>query len=240
MSVIDLLFLAIVAVFAFFSYKRGIMATILEIVAFILAVAIAVYAAKPVGKILYNGFIRGSIENHVENAIQEINFDDKVVSVEQGAQIIYDNMPDFALKIAKSNGIGESNIVSKVKNTKFTSATMINGVLEKVVDPIVLPATEAIAFVILSAALIFLLRLFARMLSKENEEDGFTANKFFGGLFGIAKGAIVVYVVCALLQFINLTGDNPNQGFGEILAKSQVFNFMINNNPVIEGLKNMF
>ncbi|MCR4564216.1 MAG: CvpA family protein [Clostridiales bacterium] len=240
MSVIDILFLAIIVVFAVFSYKRGIMSTILEIVAFVLAVAIAVYAAKPVGKIMYNSFIRSSIENHVKNAIQEINFDDKVVSVEEGAQIIYDNMPDFAVKIAKSNGIDERNIVSKVKTTKFNSVAMIDMTLTKVVDPIVLPATETIAFIILSAALIFLLRLFARMLSKDNEEDGFNANKFFGGLFGIAKGIVVVYVVCALLHFINLVGDNPNEGLGEILSKSQVFNFMINNNPVIEGLKEMF
>ena len=60
MSVIDILFLAIVAVFAFFSYRRGFMRTILEVVAFVLAIILASFLAKPVGSMMYNSFIKNS------------------------------------------------------------------------------------------------------------------------------------------------------------------------------------
>ena len=241
MSVIDILFIAILGVFAFFSYRRGFMRTILEVVAFILAIVVASFASKPVGGLLYKGFMRGSIENHIENAIEEINFDDKVVTKDQGAKIVVENIPEFAMKIAVNSGnTTEGNLSTKVKNSNFTSVTATNAVLEKVVDPIVQPSVNAIAFIILSAVLIFLFRLFAKMISKENEKDGFSADKFFGGLFGLAKGIVIVYVVCAALQLIYLSNADTSQGLGEMLTKSQVFNFMVNNNPIIEGIKNMF
>ena len=242
MSWIDLLFLAIVAVFAFFSYRRGFMRTLLEVVAFVLAIVLASFLAKPVGGFFYNSFIKGSVENHIENSINEINFDSKKVSKEDGANIVFDNIPDFAWKIAKSSGVTEDRIKSRVKSNNFDSVTATEMIVEKVVEPIVLPATSAVSFIILSAVFIFLFRLFAKMLTKENDDDGFTTDKLIGGLIGIAKGAVVVYVVCALLRIIFLSGENAStaSGFGEMLSKSQVYNFMINNNPVIEGLKNMF
>lgn len=240
MSWIDLLFLAIVGVFAYISYRRGFMRTILEIIAFVVAIVLALYLAKPVGGFFYNSFIKSSVENHIENSINDINFDSKIVSKEDGAKIVFENIPEFAWKIAKANGVKESNILSKVKSNNFTSATATSLIVEKVVEPIVLPATEAIAFIILSFVLMFLLRLFARMISGENEYDGFSMDRLIGGVFGIAKGVVAVYVVCALLQLIYFSNADTSKGFGELLSKSQVFNFMINNNPVIEGLKNMF
>lgn len=240
MSWIDLLFLAIVAVFAFFSYRRGFMRTVLEVVAFVLAIVLASFLAKPVGEFFYKSFIKSSVENHIENSINEINFDSKTVTKDQGANIVFENIPDFAWKIAKGVGATENNIKSQVKSSNFDSAAATDMIVEKVVEPIVLPATSAVSFIILSIVLIFLLRLFAKMISKENEDDGFSTDKLIGGIFGIAKGVAVVYVVCALLQIIFYSNADSSSGFGELLSKSQVFNFMINNNPVIEGLKNMF
>jgi uncharacterized membrane protein required for colicin V production len=240
MSVIDILFLAIIVVFAIFSYRRGILRTVLEVVAFILAIVLAFFATKPVAKVFYNGFMRGSIEDHIEDAIQDINFESKEVSVDQGAKIVYDNIPDFAKKVAKGTGISESRILSRTKTYKFTNASATNMILEKVVDPIVLPATESVTFILLSALFIFLLRLFAKMLSKEDDSDGFTVNKLLGGLLGIAKGVAVIYVVCAALQLIYYSNADTSQGFGQILSKSEVFNFMISNNPIIDGLNNIF
>ncbi len=240
MSLIDLLFLAIIIVFAIFSYRRGFMRTILEVVAFVLAIVLASFLSKPVGSIFYNSFIRSNVENHIENSINEINFDNKTVSKDDGARIVFENIPEFAWNIAKGTGVREDNIIAKVKNNNFTSIQATDMIIDNVVEPIVLPATQAVSFIILSAVLIFLLRLFAKMISKENEDDGFSTDKLIGGIFGIAKGFVVVYVVCALLQIIYYSNADTSQGFGEMLSKSEVFNFMVNNNPVIEGLKNMF
>ncbi|MBE6834864.1 MAG: CvpA family protein [Ruminococcaceae bacterium] len=240
MSVIDILFLAIIVVFAIFSYKRGFMRTILEVVAFVLAIILASFLAKPVGSMFYNSFIKSNVENHIENAINEINFDNHTVTKDQGAQIVFENIPEFAKKIANGTGLTDNNILAKIKKDNFTSIDATEAIVEKIVEPIVLPATQAVSFIILAAVLIFLLRLFAAMISKANEDDGFSTDKLLGGIFGIAKGLVVVYVVCAMLQLIFYSNASSSSGFGEMLSKSQVFNFMINNNPVIEGLKNMF
>ena len=124
MSWIDLLFLAIVAVFAFFSYRRGFMRTLLEVVAFVLAIVLASFLAKPVGGFFYNSFIKGSVENHIENSINEINFDSKKVSKEDGANIVFDNIgylyiPRFNIMEAPSTALKNYDIKLAASENRF-------------------------------------------------------------------------------------------------------------------------
>jgi len=244
MSVIDIVFIAIIIVFAILAYRRGLSRTVMEVIAFILAVVIASLIATPFANMFYNAFIRGGIERRVENAINEINFEGKV-TVDEAAQVVYDNIPDFAKDLAKGTGVNEHDIISKIKAKKFDNVQALDVVMENVVEPVVLPAVRSISFIVLSAILIFVLRLFAGMISKITEKEGFTVDKFFGGVFGIFKGVVVVYVLCAALQLIYYSNNDPASaesasGFAKMLADSKTFNFMIENNPSIEALKNIF
>ena len=78
------------------------------------------------------------------------------------------------------------------------------------------------------------------MIAGATDQEGFTVNKLLGGILGLIKGVVVVYVVCAALQLFFYSNADTSQGFGKILEGSQVFNFMISKNPIIEGLKNMY
>jgi uncharacterized membrane protein required for colicin V production len=239
MSWIDILFLAIIIVFVVLAYRRGLMRTVLEVVAFVAAVVVALYIASPVANMFYNSFVRSSIEKKVENQIQEINFEGNV-TMEQASEALADSIPDYILNVAEANGISRESIINRAKSNNFDKISAINMVMTKVVEPIAVPAIKAMSFIMLSGVLLFLFRLFAKLLSSASDQDGFSINKLLGGLVGMAKGVVVVYVVCAALQLIYLSSEEPSAGFGKLLADSRVFNFMIDNNPIIEGLKNMF
>ena len=40
-------------------------------------------------------------------------------------------------------------------------------------------------------------------------------------------------------EIVYYSNADTSQGFGEMLSKSEIFKFMIGNNPVIEGLKSI-
>jgi len=238
MSVIDILFLAIVIVFAVLAYRRGLLKTVLEVVAFFAAIILAIYVATPTANLFYNSFVKSSVEKRVKNEIQEINFNGKITA-DQASKILADNIPEFILDIAEGTGISKGEIVAKAKQNQFDSIQATNAIMEKVVEPIAVPAIKAITFIMLSAVFMFLFRLFAKLMAGEAEHDGFSLNNLLGGFLGIAKGVVVVYVVCAALQLIYYSNADTSAGFGKILSDSQIFNFMIEKNPIVEGLKNM-
>ena len=239
MSVIDIVFIAIIAVFAVLGYRRGLMRTVLEVVAFFVAVILASYIATPFANMFYNSFVKSSVEKRIENKIEDIQITEKVTK-ENAAQAVFESMPDFAIKIAEGTGIGEEQILSKIRATKFDSVQMTDVVMTNVVEPIAVPAIKSISFIIISAVLIFLLRLLAKGMSKITEKDGFSADRLFGGVLGLAKAVVVIYVFCAALQLIYYSNADTSSGLGKMLSDSQVFNFMIDKNPIIDSLKNMF
>ena len=53
-----------------------------------------------------------------------------------------------------------------------------------------------------------------------------------GGLFGIFKGAVYIFLVCILLQLLMPVIGNSSEPMKQVLDKSFIYQFIFYNNPI--------
>ncbi len=191
--VLDLIVLAIIAVFALLSAKKGFVRTIIEIVGFVVVILLANNISPAISDYTYDKLVEPAIVSSIENMQVGDNL----------TNLSVDNMPSLVGKILGSNfdiaafqtSINE-NISSGIKDA-VTSAS------QTVVKPVVTGIFDLIFTLIITIVLLAVVNFVAKLI---NKLFSFSlvgkANKILGAILGIIKGVVVSAIICTIISLI--------------------------------------
>lgn len=222
--VLDTIVVILIAVFAFFGYKKGVLKTIISVIGTLLAALISSVLSKPVSEAIYNAVFKASIMSKSESAM-------KLVQTEGGS--FFDKfsktLPKFVLNSFDNFGVTSADISRASQN----GAAQI----EKTLAPIFISFISVIASILLFAVLIIIVKVICAMIFKAMDDSPLN---FFDGLLGgvvsIAEGFIIVMLAAFIIRIAVPHMQNvPEIISDESISHSVVFK-SIYNSPILTGL----
>lgn len=228
-----LIVLGAVAIVAL-SAKKGFVASCLDAVSVVLSGFISFKFYEPISAKLYDLCIRDLVKTTFTRALDDmastLSFQEKVTGMVNA-------LPETAVMVAKGLGFKvESAISSLNQSAAVDEEALINLVTDKIAYSIMINITEIIVFMILFAAICFVIRLVANFFSGNLKKVPIVgmADTLLGGVLGFVKAGVILIVVTTLLYIILSTAeaDSPLVAIGD----SKLYNFLAGYNPAISFL----
>ncbi|MBR0541954.1 MAG: CvpA family protein [Clostridia bacterium] len=204
--VLDLILVAVVVVVVIIAAKKGIISTVAGILAFALAIFLAAQTAKPVAQVMYTGFFHKTVQKELYKVVPE----NSTATLAEKSQYVLDCMPDFARKQAEKVGINVAAISNQIQQTKLDNSKLYESLEEKIVQPIAVEVLKHVLFFFLAVIYGILLRLlFGAIAAGMKQSDTVSkADAGIGAVLGIIEGAVIVFLLCTLLTYIQPRIEN--------------------------------
>ena len=193
---IDVILAAIFLACVIASAKKGIIRTVLEIVAFLAAIVLAFQLAAPFARTCYNTFLSSRVE---ERIYEQLPDDNSAITYSNQAQVVLEALPDFAKNYLEKTGEGDS-FLKQVVSGNYSGRDAAKQLNEQIAAPVCETILTSVFFLLLSLVLSAVLSWLANLISKGFKVPVLsTVNKILGGLFGALKGVVVVYLAVVIL-----------------------------------------
>ena len=209
----DLLFLAIFAVVAVRSWRKGFLASLAELIGAVFGVGIAVWASRTAAPELYEKFLSASVADRVEAAIQQSN--GNLAEALQGITFLPDSMQQSLLDLLTDAG---NDVPAKVAAA---------------LEPLILPFVQVLLFVVLCLIVRWVFRLLVGVLRWFNGVPLLgSVNRLLGLVMGLANGAVDCWLLALALWFlVGVTGGKLSWLNGYILSQSVGYGIFGTVNP---------
>lgn len=204
MNLIDLIVILIVVIIAVLSAKKGFLASVLNIAAFIASGFISRMVAGPVSEYLYKTFLSERIISELYEIMPSGSLEAELFEVVDG---VMSTLPEFFILTAKQFGL-YPDLSSIQAGSRYTvemiESTYVSSILCKVLTVVVL----IVMFILLSFVFRAVISLVNRFVSREKHRVIRKTNMFFGAAFGVIKGTVPAGVICAVLNIAAPVIDN--------------------------------
>ena len=201
---IDIAVIALIAVFAFIGYRKGLVKTLLNFAGVFIALIAAFYIAIPLSSFVFDTFFSDRIHNGVNKAIVNSAADTVTGAVAA--------VPDYIKKGAKALDINVEKVISDSDPESGVSFAedVAETITQKVARPIVTRLLAIILFIILFVLLRVLIKVIANALNLVARLPGLNlANRTLGAVIGFAEGLLIAYVCCfAIMQIADIKGGS--------------------------------
>lgn len=206
--VLDVVLILILAAIVISSAKKGIMKTLVELAAFALAIFLAAQTAQPMANGMYKAFFSKSVERGLYEVLPD---DASKLTNSDKAKYVFEELPEFAKKQAEKCGISVDSVAEQIAKSNFKNDDTLYQTLESnIVKPIAVSVLKHIMFFVLAVlyalVLTAILKSLVKGLKKSHLIGG--ADKLVGGVIGVAKGVIVVFLVGCLFSYLEPRIDN--------------------------------
>ena len=204
--VLDVILVLILIAVVISSAKKGIMKTLAELVAFAVAIFLASQTAQPVASGMYKAFFSKNVEIGLYEVLPS---DTSKLTNTDKAKYVFEEMPEFAKKQAEKCGISIGSVAEQIAKSNFSDGdTLYQSLESNIVKPIAVAVLKHVMFFVLSYALVFvaILRSLAKGLKKSHLIGG--ADKLVGGVIGVVKGVVIVFLVGCLLSYLEPRIEN--------------------------------
>ncbi len=233
--ILDVILLAIFVAFILVAAKKGFVLTFLELIAVVVALIVSYQLSPVVAQATYDKVVEPKIIETVEQKIDETV---DISATSEQATVIIDSIPKFMVKYAASVGVDTEEIKEKISSEELSSENIAIQLTQRIAQPIAIGALTVIFFLLISAVLLFVLRLLAQLLSKSIKIPIMKkTNSVLGGVIGACKGLLVVIFICTILDFL-FSGSEGE--IAEIVNKSYIMGMLDDINPFIKSLKEIF
>lgn len=212
--IIDLIIIAIVGICVFFGYKKGLTKSVIKILSFIIAIAVAAILFKPVSNIIIdNTQIDETIKQSVVNIVKE--------DVKENGEVKEDtDLPKTMVEYINKS------VETAVQDTKET-------IVENAANAIAVTSIN-VGVAILLFIIVRVLLIFVSALSKIITDLPIIKqfDKTGGLLYGLVKSLVIILVIFALISFISpLIGET---GIITEINKSFIGSILYNNNLLLK------
>ena len=233
--VIDIILVAVFALFVYTAMKKGFMLSLLEFLAVIISFVLAYSLSPVVAEAAYDGFVEKQLVESVEDKIDE-NF--SLEETGEQAEQLLDAIPDYMVAFAESFGISVNDIKHDLAKEDLSNENLATELVENIAQPIAIGALTVVSFLILAVVLQIILKVLARLISGVFKLPVIgSANKILGAILGACKGIVVVIFICTVLTVVFSSGDNE---IADAVNDSLVINALDEINPFIKSLKDSF
>ena len=222
---LDIGFVIIILLCVVFGYKKGFFKSIAGFIGAVIAMFLAWVLAGLIANALYQGIFR---EKLIDN-ISAILSNDALASFPEKAAQVVANLPGFLSNTLNNQGITSSQIEQSLQAAGNNAAPAT----ADLISPAVIWLLQLLLTVILFFILVILVRLVIKLIGNVfrlpvlRQVDG-----ILGGLFGIFKGVVYIFLVCILLQLLMPVIGNSSEPMKQVLDNSFIYQFIFYNNPI--------
>ncbi len=222
---VDLIIVGIVLFFGFVGLNKGIFITLINFIRYVVGLSACMISADRLSQPIYDNYLK-------ERVVDAVN--QKIVTSSNIDEI----MDNFNSVINSLPNIVKNNI--DLTSLKLSSNNISQNITNEVFEPVIIVFLKVIIFIVIFAlffgitgAVISHIRRKNKNKRKENNKKSFVVfmDRLIGFLFGILKGALVVFVfVSAVTSLLGVPNIADNQ-FLQTAANSQLYQLLLNYNP---------
>lgn len=221
---LDIGFVIIILLCVVFGYKKGFFKSIAGFIGAGIAMFLAWILAGVIANAMYQGIFRDMLISNISSVLSN----DALASFPEKASQIVENLPGFLSNTLNNQGITSSQIAQSLQAAGNNAASATADFIS--------PAIIWLLQLLLTVILFFILLIFVRLVIKLignvfrlpvlRQVDG-----ILGGLFGIFKGVVYIFLVCILLQLLMPAISNSGP-MKQVLDNSFIYQFIFYNNPI--------
>lgn len=222
---VDLIIVGIVLFFGFVGLNKGIFITLINFIRYVVGLSACMISADRLPQPIYDNYLK-------ERVVDAVN--QKIVTSSNIDEI----MDNFNSVINSLPNIVKNNI--DLTSLKLSSNNISQNITNEVFEPVIIVFLKVIIFIAIFAlffgitgAVISHIRRKNKNKRKENNKKSFVVfmDRLIGFLFGILKGALVVFVfISAVTSLLGVPNIADNQ-FLQTAANSQLYQLLLNYNP---------
>lgn len=226
--ILDLIFIALAVVMIILGAKKGLIKALLDGLSTIASGIIAYILATPVAKVIYDAFVRGVVKSEFLKGLNDSGTD--FGSISEKVNALVNELPEGALAIASKFGFDVNGAISNVvSSAPDSNESLVETLMTNIGDNIFLTITEAVTmialFIIVSIALTFVIRLLNKVVKKLPVIK--QANKLAGGLLGLVKAVVIIFVISTVLVFVQ------NEELAPMINSSVILKVVNDINPLL-------
>lgn len=224
--ILDIIIVAIVALFILFGIKKGFARSFIEIVGYILAILISFSVATTVSDYVYEK----KIKENIVSSVGELAYE-KTDEAGKSIDAVWDSIPTYIKTVAGIQKDSVDEYISEYKtNTSNSVKDMALAVSENIVKPIATSAIRLAVEIVLLILLLILVKFFAKIVGKLfNKSILRGTNKFLGGILGAGKGALIALISVSIFMLLMPMFDNEIFGVTpKIIESTIVFKYLVN------------
>ena len=196
----DVILIAIFALVIIMSAHKGFFRSLIDFAGSFIALILARVLSASFASAVYDGFLKGGIENTLVSRLGE----SAAVDYAQQLEGIIQSLPDGIVGILQVMGVDKQMLIDKIASAELNGANLIESLMNTVVTPLVTSVVRLILFAVLAIVLIILIRIVGRLLDKIIKKlpviKGF--NKTLGGVFGVLRGAVDVVIISVIISVV--------------------------------------
>lgn len=216
--VLDLVVVAIIAIIALISAKKGFVRTIVEIVGFIAVILMANNVSPMLSETTYDKFIQPAIVNSIEEIHIEEQLKDTSIN-----EISTENIPQFITKLLGDDFEIENFIANINENINNGVTEAVTEASQNVIKPIVTEILTLVYMLFIVLVSLVVVKFAAKVI---NKLFSFSlvgkANKMLGAILGIIKGIAVAVILCSLFTLIVSLIPDANGILSETTIESTI------------------
>ena len=208
---VDLIIIAIIGVFVYLGYRKGLVKTVFSVVSIFLSAFIATKVYPILSSVMTNST---DIENKISLVVYNNLSKLKINSLEEIPQ--FSNMPENIKSVISTDVMGA------------TGQKLILQLSDYIVNILLNLICVVVAYIVVS----IIVSIIGNILESIARLPGLNSiNKLGGIIAGLAKGIIVVYLV---LFVIGMLPINTFKGITEQVKESYIGGYIYNNNIITE------
>ena len=207
--IVDLIIIAVVLLFIFLGYKKGLTGSLIKLLSFIIAIVVAFVLYKPVANAVIENTV---IDDNIRTTLKAtLGVEDKTENTEE-------NVPSTIM----------DNINKKIENaTDEVKANVIDHTTITIVN-----IGSGIVIFLAVRVILVLISLFAKILTDLPVIK--QVDKLGGLAYGAIEGIVIVYAVLAVISLTSVIW--ANNAVVTAIAKSSLGEMLYNNNIILNLL----
>ena len=228
--ILDVILVAVIAIFVLIGAKRGFAKTAVETVGFFLSVYLAFTLCTPISISISDSAIKPAVVSNITEAISNTT-----QSVgEDATNKVWDALPDYVQSLAQKADITPDSLTKYIGDTSSESNEEIAAaVTDNVVMPLVYNLVKIICAVVLFIALLIVTKILAVLIGKVFKLPLLNSlNSSVGAVFGGIQGILFSVVFCIIVSAVIIVNA---QGFliftTENIEASTLFKWLCNLSP---------
>ena len=221
---LDIGFVIIILLCVVFGYKKGFFKSIAGFIGAVIAMFLAWVLAGLIANALYQGVFREKLIDNISSVLSN----DALASFPEKAAQVVANLPGFLSNTLNNQGITSSQIEQSLQAAGSNAAPATADLISPAIWLLQLLLTVILFFI-----LVILVRLVIKLIGNVfrlpvlRQVDG-----ILGGLFGIFKGVVYIFLACILLQLLMPVIGNSSEPMKQVLDNSFIYQFIFYNNPI--------
>lgn len=223
---VDLAIVGIMLIAFFIGYGKGIIITIVNLIRYAVGLFLCMLVCNEYAQPFYDSYVKDRIVNELSDKVVTSSNIDEIInnltdSIDSLPSAIRNNFDISTLSISSHDDIANSIAENLFEPVAF--------VLVKVL----LFAVIFIVFFLITGMIIYSVRHHYNNKHKDDKKKSSlkTIDKIFGGIFGLVKGALFIFVLVSLFALLFEFNLFENNAIMNEVNNSTLYNYLLNINP---------